>query len=43
MTAVEVRGGPALPQERRLVTEIPGPVSREWTERRLAAVSTRCR
>ena len=39
MTTVEVRGGPALPQERRLVTEIPGPVSREWTERRLAAVS----
>jgi 4-aminobutyrate aminotransferase/(S)-3-amino-2-methylpropionate transaminase len=39
MTAVEVRGGPALPQERRLVTEIPGPVSREWTQRRLAAVS----
>ena len=39
MTAVEVQGGPALPQERRLVTEIPGPVSREWTERRLAAVS----
>jgi len=32
-------GGPALPQERRLVTEIPGPVSREWTQRRLAAVS----
>jgi 4-aminobutyrate aminotransferase/(S)-3-amino-2-methylpropionate transaminase len=39
MTAVGVRGGPALPQERRLVTEIPGPLSREWTERRLAAVS----
>jgi 4-aminobutyrate aminotransferase / (S)-3-amino-2-methylpropionate transaminase / 5-aminovalerate transaminase len=39
MTALEVVGGPALPQERRLVTEIPGPVSREWTERRLAAVS----
>ena len=39
MTALEVRGGPALPQERRLVTEIPGPRSRELTERRLAAVS----
>ena len=39
MTAVEVQGGAALPQERRLVTEIPGPVSREWTARRLAAVS----
>jgi len=25
-----------LPGERRLVTEIPGPVSREWTQRRLA-------
>ena len=36
LTAV---GGPALPQERRLVTEIPGPVSKEWTARRLAAVS----
>ena len=30
----------ALPQERRLVTEIPGPVSREWTARRQAAVSS---
>ena len=39
MTAVEVRGS-ALPQERRLVTEIPGPVSREWTARREAAVSS---
>jgi len=27
-------GGPALPQERRLVTEIPGPRSRELFERR---------
>src|SRR5438309_681402 len=33
------RGGPSLPQERRLVTEIPGPKSREWTARREAAVS----
>ena len=39
MTAVEVQGGPALPQERRLVTEIPGPVSRAWTARR----KPRCR
>jgi 4-aminobutyrate aminotransferase/(S)-3-amino-2-methylpropionate transaminase len=33
------RGGPTLPQERRLVTEIPGPMSREWLARREAAVS----
>lgn len=32
-------GGPALPQERRLATEIPGPRSRELMERRNAAVS----
>ena len=32
-------GGPALPQERRLVTEIPGPRSRALMERRQAAVS----
>jgi 4-aminobutyrate aminotransferase/(S)-3-amino-2-methylpropionate transaminase len=38
-TSLTAVGGPALPQERRLVTEIPGPVSREWTARRLAAVS----
>ena len=38
-SAHQTTGGPALPQERRLVTEIPGPLSREWTERRLAAVS----
>ena len=31
-------GGPALPQERRLVTEIPGPKSRELFARRRAAV-----
>ncbi len=30
----------ALPQERRLVTEIPGPRSRALTERRMAAVSS---
>ncbi|HSF26649.1 MAG TPA: 4-aminobutyrate--2-oxoglutarate transaminase [Actinomycetes bacterium] len=33
-------GGPALPQERRLVTEIPGPRSKELHARRVAAVAT---
>jgi len=37
MTAVV--GGPTLPQERRIVTEIPGPVSRELLERKAAAVA----
>ncbi|MGO4255215.1 4-aminobutyrate--2-oxoglutarate transaminase [Marmoricola sp. RAF53] len=32
-------GGPELPQERRLVTEIPGPASRALHERRTAAVA----
>jgi len=32
-------GGPGLPQERRLVTEIPGPRSRALQERRLDAVA----
>lgn len=32
-------GGPTLPQQRRLVTEIPGPRSRELQARRTAAVS----
>lgn len=32
-------GGPDLPQERRLVTEIPGPRSRELHERKQRAVS----
>ena len=32
-------GGPALPQERRLVTEIPGPLSRDLFARRQAAVA----
>ncbi|TDE08124.1 4-aminobutyrate--2-oxoglutarate transaminase [Jiangella asiatica] len=36
---VEVRGGPGLRQEHRLVTEIPGPRSREWDARRAAAVA----
>jgi 4-aminobutyrate aminotransferase/(S)-3-amino-2-methylpropionate transaminase len=33
-------GGPGLPQERRLVTEIPGPKSRALHERRVAAVAS---
>ncbi len=33
-------GGPGLPQERRVVTEIPGPRSRELHERRTAAVAS---
>jgi 4-aminobutyrate aminotransferase/(S)-3-amino-2-methylpropionate transaminase len=32
-------GGPSLPQERRIVTEVPGPRSREIHERRKAAVA----
>ena len=32
-------GGPTLPQERRLVTPIPGPRSRELQERRTASVA----
>src|ERR1700758_5084336 len=32
-------GGPELPQERRLVTEIPGPISRDLLARRQAAVA----
>ncbi len=32
-------GGPALPQERRLVTEIPGPASRELLTRRERSVA----
>src|SRR4051812_21435600 len=32
--------GPELPQERRLVTEIPGPRSRAAHERRTAAVAS---
>jgi 4-aminobutyrate aminotransferase / (S)-3-amino-2-methylpropionate transaminase / 5-aminovalerate transaminase len=40
MTAtVRHAGGPSLPQERRLVTEIPGPKSRELFERRNATVA----
>ncbi|WP_084106110.1 4-aminobutyrate--2-oxoglutarate transaminase [Demequina sp. NBRC 110056] len=36
---VSTAGGPGLPQERRLVTEIPGPRSRELLERKAAAVA----
>ena len=32
-------GGPTLPQERRLVTDIPGPRSRELLARKQAAVA----
>lgn len=35
----QIFGGPQLPQERRLVTEIPGPKSLELEARRKAAVS----
>jgi 4-aminobutyrate aminotransferase / (S)-3-amino-2-methylpropionate transaminase / 5-aminovalerate transaminase len=35
----EPSGGPALPQERRLVTEIPGPHSAALLARRAKAVS----
>ncbi|MBO0820309.1 MAG: 4-aminobutyrate--2-oxoglutarate transaminase [Nocardiopsaceae bacterium] len=38
MSALPV-GGPALPQRRTLVTEIPGPASRALTARRAAAVA----
>jgi 4-aminobutyrate aminotransferase / (S)-3-amino-2-methylpropionate transaminase / 5-aminovalerate transaminase len=38
-TMTEQSGGPSLPQERRLVTEIPGPKSRELTARKQAAVA----
>jgi 4-aminobutyrate aminotransferase / (S)-3-amino-2-methylpropionate transaminase / 5-aminovalerate transaminase len=34
-----VSGGPSLPQERRLVTPLPGPRSREVLERKAAAVA----
>ena len=39
MTTTSHTGGPALAQERRLVTEIPGPRSRELMARRNSAVS----
>jgi 4-aminobutyrate aminotransferase / (S)-3-amino-2-methylpropionate transaminase / 5-aminovalerate transaminase len=37
--AETLRGGPSLPQERRLVTELPGPRSRELLARKAAAVA----
>ncbi|MGH8969867.1 MAG: 4-aminobutyrate--2-oxoglutarate transaminase [Actinomycetes bacterium] len=39
MTDSTVSGGPALPQERRLVTPLPGPGSRARSDRRRAAVA----
>ncbi len=39
-TPAPTTGGPDLPQERRLVTEIPGPRSRELHARRQAAVAS---
>jgi 4-aminobutyrate aminotransferase/(S)-3-amino-2-methylpropionate transaminase len=38
MTSQDISASHRLPQERRLVTEIPGPRSRELQERRVAAV-----
>jgi 4-aminobutyrate aminotransferase/(S)-3-amino-2-methylpropionate transaminase len=38
-TQTPTAGGPDLPQERRLVTEIPGPRSRELQTRRAASVT----
>jgi len=39
MTMPTPAGGPGLPQELRLVTEIPGPISRDLLARRQAAVA----
>ncbi len=39
LDAALTTGGPTLPQERRLVTAIPGPRSVELQARRTAAVS----
>jgi 4-aminobutyrate aminotransferase/(S)-3-amino-2-methylpropionate transaminase len=38
-SAVVATGGPTLPQERRLTTEIPGPRSRGWLERKRSLVA----
>jgi 4-aminobutyrate aminotransferase/(S)-3-amino-2-methylpropionate transaminase len=38
-TAAPLTGGPSLPQERRLVTALPGPRSQELLERKAAAVA----
>lgn len=40
MTSPTVLGGPSLPQERRLVTAIPGPRSQELLARKAAAVAS---
>src|SRR6202167_1108453 len=39
VTTSTVHGGPSLPQHRKLVTEIPGPKSRELLERRQRSVA----
>ena len=39
MSEPRMTGGPGLPQELRLLTEIPGPRSRELMTRRTSAVS----
>jgi 4-aminobutyrate aminotransferase / (S)-3-amino-2-methylpropionate transaminase / 5-aminovalerate transaminase len=38
-TMTDLSGGPALPQERRVVTSVPGPKSQELTARKQAAVA----
>ncbi|MGI8392804.1 4-aminobutyrate--2-oxoglutarate transaminase [Leucobacter sp. W1038] len=40
MSDVTLQGGPSLPQERKLVTAIPGPKSQELTARKNAAVAS---
>src|SRR3954451_15104106 len=40
MTTEKTVGGPDLPQERKVVTEIPGPKSQELHARRGAAVAS---
>lgn len=40
MSAATVTGGPSLPQERKLVTSIPGPKSQELLARKNAAVAS---
>ena len=39
MSAAPVTGGPSLPQERKLVTSIPGPKSQELLARKNDAVA----
>ena len=38
MATIPCTGGPDLTQERRLATELPGPVSRSWAARKAVAV-----